>query len=316
MSDHDHNHAHKRDSKSVRRLRIALVITGVYMFAEAIGGWLANSLALLADAGHMLTDVTALGLTLTAFWISSRPANSRKTYGYHRLEILAAFVNGISLVLISLWIFYEAYQRILNPPDVKGAEMMVVAVGGLIVNLICVALLHADHKHDLNMRGAFLHVLGDLLGSVTAIIASVCILAFNWNGADAVCSILIGIIIIFGSFNLIRESVDVLLEGTPAHVSIRAVEESILQITNVLAVHDLHVWTITSGNHALSCHTVFDVEKANQAELLKEIRQKIQYEFGILHLTIQMETPEFEQADEVICVEKLSPKRKVKSKAA
>jgi cobalt-zinc-cadmium efflux system protein len=311
MSDHDHNHAHKRDSKSVRRLQIALAITTVYMFAEAFGGWFANSLALLADAGHMLTDVAALALTLTAFWISSRPANTRKTYGYHRLEILAAFVNGISLVLISLWIFYEAYERLLTPPDVKGSEMMIVAIGGLIVNLICVALLHADHKDDLNMRGAFLHVLGDLLGSVTAILASIAIITFNWNWADAVCSVLIGAIIIVGSYNLIKESVDVLLEGTPAHISIRAVEESILQIINVLAVHDLHVWTITSGNHALSCHVVFDVEKANQAELLKEIRHKIQHEFGILHLTIQMETPEFEQEDEVICLEKLT-----KSKAA
>jgi cobalt-zinc-cadmium efflux system protein len=264
MSDHDHNHAHKRDSKSVKRLKIAL-------------------------------------LTLTAFWISSRPANVKKTYGYHRLEILAAFINGISLVIISLWIFYEAYERLNAPPDVKGTQMMVVAVGGLIVNLICVALLHADHKHDLNMRGAFLHVLGDLLGSVTAIIASICILTFGWNWADAVCSILIGLIIIAGSFNLIRESVDVLLEGTPAHISIRAVESSILQITNVLAVHDLHVWTITSSHHALSCHVVFDAEKANQVELLKQIRRKIQDEFKIHHLTIQMETREFESENEVIC---------------
>jgi cobalt-zinc-cadmium efflux system protein len=301
MSNHDHNHTHKRDSKSVKRLKIALAITSVYMFAEAFGGWFANSLALLADAGHMLTDVAALVLTLTAFWISSRPANVKKTYGYHRLEILAAFINGISLVIISLWIFYEAYERLNAPPDVKGTQMMIVAVGGLIVNLICVALLHADHKHDLNMRGAFLHVLGDLLGSATAIIASICILIFDWNWADAVCSILIGLIIIAGSFNLIRESVDVLLEGTPAHISIRAVEGSILQITNVLAVHDLHVWTITSGNHALSCHVVFDAEKANQVELLRQIRRKIQDEFGIHHLTIQLETREFESENEVIC---------------
>lgn len=311
MSGHNQNHAHIRDSKSVKRLKIALAITAVYMFAEAFGGWFANSLALLADAGHMLTDVAALTLTLTAFWISSRPANVKKTYGYHRLEILAAFVNGISLVLISIWIFYEAYERLMSPPEVKGSEMMIVAIGGLIVNLICVSLLHADHKHDLNMRGAFLHVLGDLLGSVTAIIASIAILTFGWNWADAVCSILIGLIIIFGSYNLIRESVDVLLEGTPAHISIQAIEEAVLQIDNVLAVHDLHVWTITSGKHALSCHTVFEVENVNQTELLKEIRCKIQDQFGIHHLTIQMETPEFEQEEEVICMGRLA-----KSKAA
>ncbi len=300
MSDHAHNHSHARDPKSVRKLKIALALTGVYMFAEAFGGWFTNSLALLADSGHMLTDVAALTLTLFAFWFASRPANPKKTYGYHRLEILAAFINGISLVLISLWIFYEAYERFITPPTVKSFEMMIIAIGGLIVNIICAALLHADHQHDLNMRGAWLHVVGDALGSVTAIIASLLIMWFNWTWADSVCSVLIAIIIVFGSFRLIRESVDVLLEGTPAHINIAAVEESILKIADVIAVHDLHVWTITSGNHALSCHVVYS-DDTNSAKLLKTIRHQIQHEFKILHLTIQLETTEFEQADETIC---------------
>jgi cobalt-zinc-cadmium efflux system protein len=300
MSDHDHNHSHVRDPKTIRKLKIALAITGVYMFAEAFGGWFTNSLALLADSGHMLTDVAALTLTLIAFWFASRPANSKKTYGYHRLEILAAFVNGISLVLISLWIFYEAYERFITPPTVKSFEMMIIAIGGLIVNIVCAALLHSDHQHDLNMRGAWLHVVGDALGSVTAIVASLLIMWFNWTWADSVCSALIALIIIFSSFRLIRESVDVLLEGTPAHINITAVEETILAVVDVIDVHDLHVWTITSGNHALSCHVVYD-DDANSAALLKRIRTKIQEEFKILHLTIQLETTEFEQADETIC---------------
>ena len=217
------------------------------MFAEAIGGWLTNSLALIADAGHMLTDVAALTLTLAAIWFASRPATAKKTYGYYRLEILAAFVNGIALVLISLLVIYEAYERWNSPPEVKGIELTLMAVGGLIVNLICAWLLHGDHKHDLNMRGAWLHVIGDALGSVTAIGAGILIVSFGWVWADAVSSVLISLIIIFGSWNLIKERVNVLLEGTPANINLTSVETAILATENVNAVHDLHVWTITSG---------------------------------------------------------------------
>jgi cobalt-zinc-cadmium efflux system protein len=260
------------------------------MIAEAVGGWFTNSLALIADAGHMLTDVAALSLTLAAVWFASRPATSNKTYGYYRLEILSAFVNGIALVLISLWVVYEAYQRWNEPPEIKGLQLTLIAVGGLVINLIAAYLLHGDHKDDLNMRGAWLHVMGDALGSVTAIIAGILIVAFGWVWADAVTSVIISLIIIFGAWNLIKESVNVLLEGTPSHINVASIEQAILKHENVRNVHDLHVWTITSGMEALSVHIVHH-EQIDPTKLLKKIRENLHDEFGIDHLTIQMETP-------------------------
>lgn len=293
---HGHKHSHeRRDARSLTRLKIALGLTSVYMFAEAIGGWLVNSLALLADAGHMLTDVAALSLTLAAIWFASRPATAKKTYGYYRLEILAAFINGIALVVLSLFVIYEAYERWSDPPEIRGAALTAIAVGGLAVNLICAYLLHGDHAHDLNLRGAWLHVMGDALGSVAAIIAGISIVAFGWFWADAVSSVLISLIIIFGAWNLIRESVNVLLEGTPSHINLKAVEEAIRETENVADVHDLHVWTITSGMEALSVHIIYD-KTVSQAELLNTIRAKLHDKFGIDHLTIQMETLEEELA--------------------
>lgn len=270
------------------------------MFAEAIGGWLTNSLALLADAGHMLTDVGALALTLAAIWFASRPATSSKTYGYYRLEILAAFVNGIVLVLLSLWVIYEAYERWRDPPEVLGLGLTIVAVGGLLVNLTAAYLLHGSHEHDLNMRGAWLHVIGDALGSVAAIVAGILIIAFNWLWADAVVSVLISLIIIYGAWKLIRESVNVLLEGTPSHINLKAVEESILRLKNVRDVHDLHIWTITSGIEALSVHIVHE-EGVLQNQLLLDVRRNLHDEFGIDHLTIQTETTAEESAESHTC---------------
>lgn len=270
------------------------------MVAEAVGGWLTNSLALLADAGHMLTDVAALSLTLAAIWFAARPATPQKTFGYYRYEILAAFINGIALVLISFWVIYEALERWSSPPEVKGLGLTLIAVGGLLVNLFAAYLLHGDHTHDLNMRGAWLHVIGDALGSVMAITAGVLIIAFGWVWADTVGSVLISLIIIFGAWRLIRDSVNVLLEGTPAHINLTAVEAAIRKTPEVEDVHDLHVWTITSGMEALSVHVVHQ-EKVSQAVLLRNIRKKLHDEFGIDHLTIQMETPEEEQASSHQC---------------
>ncbi|MBX7174968.1 MAG: cation diffusion facilitator family transporter [Pyrinomonadaceae bacterium] len=284
----------------MNRLKIALFLTAFYMIAEAVGGWLANSLALIADAGHMLTDTAALTLTLGAIWFASRPATERKTYGYYRLEILAAFINAVVLVLLSLWVIYEAYERWSAPPEVKGLELTLIAIGGLIINLIGAWLLHSDHKDDLNMHGAWLHVIGDALGSVTAIAAGVLIVGFGWLWADAVSSLLISLIIIYGSWNLIRETINVLLEGTPAHINIAEVERAILETENVKAVHDLHVWTITSGMEALSAHVQYD-ETIAQPELLKRLRKRLHDEFGIDHLTIQMETPDFEEENVHFC---------------
>lgn len=271
------------------------------MVVEAIGGWVTNSLALLADAGHMLTDVAAIALTLSAIWFASRPPTANKTFGYYRLEILAAFVNGIALVLLSIWVIWEAVQRWRDPGEIHGVQMSAIAFGGLIINIIAAKLLHSDHSHDLNVRGAFLHVMGDLLGSVAAIVAGVLILAFGWLWADAAGSILISVIIIFGAWRLILESVNILLEGTPAHIDLRKVESAILATEGVSGVHDLHIWTISSGMCALSAH-ISHLQSVGHSELLNEIRTMVSERFGIDHLTIQMETHENETEAIYVCI--------------
>jgi cobalt-zinc-cadmium efflux system protein len=270
------------------------------MIAEAVGGWFANSLALVADAGHMLTDVAAMTLTLTAIWFASRPATSRKTFGYYRFEILAAFLNGIVLVLLSIWIIYEAVARWQSPPEVRGTALTLIAVGGLAINILAAYLLHSDHKHDLNIRGAWMHVMGDILGSVAAIVAGVLILAFGWFWADAAGSLLISMIIIVGSWRLISDSVNVLLEGTPSHIHLSAVEAAIIETDGVDGVHDLHVWTISSGMDALSAHITHGTS-VGHSELLAAVREKLHNQFGIDHLTIQMETPDREAEAVYIC---------------
>jgi len=263
------------------------------MVAETLGGWWTGSLALLADAGHMLTDVAALTLALMAVWFGRRPATSSKTFGYYRLEIIAALVNGVALIVISLLIFYESYQRWSSPPLVRSNVMMVVATGGLAVNVICAWILHGRHEVDLNIRGVWLHVMGDALGSVAAIIAGALMSLYGWYTADPLFSMLIGLLIVWSSWTLIRESTNVLLEGTPAHINLAAVEDAILETQGVNDVHDLHVWTITSGREALSAHVIHS-PTILQPELLRELRAKLHDRFGVDHLTIQMETPDFE----------------------
>lgn len=293
MAQKEHRHGHQHNHESWRRLGLVLILTMLYMFAEVIGAWWTRSLALLADAGHMFTDVAALILALTAVWFGSRPATSRKTFGYYRLEIIAALVNGVALVVISFFIFYGAYERWLSPQIVKSGPMIVVAVGGLVVNLACAWILHARHEVDLNMRGAWMHVMGDALGSVAAILAGLCMALFGWYAADAIFSVVISLLIIWGSVRLIKESTNVLLEGTPAHINLAAVENAILDTRGVSNVHDLHVWTITSGREALSAH-VIHAPSISQPDLLRELRSKLHDRFGVDHLTIQMETPDFE----------------------
>ncbi len=292
QDNHAHAHHHHRAATGRRRLALVLALTALYMFAEFIGGWLSNSLALLADAGHMLTDVAALALALFAAWFSARPATAAKTFGYHRLEILAALVNGVVLVLIAFVIFYEAYQRWHAPAAVDSQLLIAVAAGGLIVNLACAWLLHGAHTDDLNVRGAWLHVIGDALGSVGALIAGALIAYKGWYAADPLISVLISCLIIWSSWHLIREATNVLLEGTPAHINLASVEEVILLTDGVEGVHDLHVWTITSGREALSAHVVCTTATAQPA-LLNDLRSKLHDRFGVDHLTIQMETTDF-----------------------
>jgi cobalt-zinc-cadmium efflux system protein len=286
MHNHTHNHSGKKDGK--KRLVLAISITGCWFLIELIGGIYANSLALLADAAHMLTDLAALGLSLFALTISSRPATQEKTYGYLRAEILAALANGIFLILIAAYIFYESYQRFSNPPEVKSMPMFVIAVTGLLANLATAQLLYRTRHDNLNLRGAFLHVLGDTLGSVGAVLAGMLMMARQWYLADPIVSAIVGGLILYSSWELVAGSVDILLEGTPRHLNISHIAGDLGGMSGVISVHDLHVWSIASEITAMSCHIVLkstgDAGRALAAASLL-MREK----YGIEHTTIQIE---------------------------
>ena len=241
-----------------KRLWVVLVITAVFMLAEVVGGILANSLALLADAGHMFADVGALALSLVAMRLAQRPPSAERTFGYVRLEILAALINGATLLGISVWIAWEAWGRLQAPQEVDGPLMMGVAGVGLVVNLIGAGLLHSHAGGNLNIRGAYLHVLGDLLGSIGAIGAGAIILLTGWNAVDPLVSVLIAGLILLGAWRLVREATEVLLEMVPRHVDMTAVLDDLRSIPDLDDVHDLHVWTLTSGLVALSGHGVLE----------------------------------------------------------
>lgn len=269
-------------------LVIALGLTGLFTIVEFLGGWFTNSLALIADAGHMLTDVAALSLSLFALWFSSRPATARKTYGFFRAEILAALLNGVALVVISLVIFYEAYERMLDPPEVKSGTMLLIACAGFAINLLCAGILHRSHLSSLNLRSAFLHVMGDVLGSAGAILAGMLMLFKNWYLADPLVSVFVGLLILYSSWNLVRDSVDILLEGTPAHIDVESVREALCKVEGVESVHDLHIWTLTSGIHAMSCHAVL-CGREDRHRILEELSDIVRNRFKIDHTTIQLE---------------------------
>ena len=281
-----HGHGHLAGNR--RRLALTLGLAAVYMLAEAVGGWLTGSLALLADAGHMLSDAAALGLSLFAIWIAQRPPTPRRTWGYHRTEILAALANGATLVAISVWVVVEAVERFRNPPEVDAPVMMAIAVGGLVVNLIGLAILSGGRNESLNVRGAWLHVLTDALGSVQAIAAGVLIWAYGWNWADPVASVLISLLVVYSAWHLLKETVGVLMEGTPAHIDLDEVRNALAGLPGVCGVHDLHVWTITSGMEALSAHLVV-VEEASTSLLLQQVQSSLHDRFGIHHTTVQLE---------------------------
>ncbi|HEX5731750.1 MAG TPA: cation diffusion facilitator family transporter [Blastocatellia bacterium] len=298
---HDHKHAHSHASASRRRLKFVLGLTVVYMLAEAIGGFLTNSLALLSDAGHMLADVAALLLAMLALWFAARPVTTSKTYGYYRLEILAALANGVALVVISLLIFYEAFERIKTPKradEILSLEVIWIASGGLVINIISAWLLHSASEENLNVRAAFLHVLGDALGSVGAIAAGVIIWRWGWTIVDPIISIFMSLLIIYSSWHLIRESVNILLEGTPSHINVRAVIAAMHEVQGVTNVHDLHVWTISSGKDALSAHVTV-VPGARHRETLVALQERLQHDFNIGHVTIQLEMLDEADAENV-----------------
>ncbi len=267
-----------------------LSLTFGYMLAEAIGGYWANSLALLSDAGHMLTDVVALALSLFAVRFASRPATPRKTYGFYRLEILAALANGVTLIVLSLLICVEAYDRLRSPEAVQGWTLIWISTGGLVVNLISAWMLSREHKENLNVRGAFLHVLGDLLGSVAAIGAGLLILLRGWTWADPAFSVIISLLIIVNAWRLVADSVNILLEGAPSHINAAAVVQAMQTVAGVREVHDLHIWTITSGRHAVTAHVIVnDIRESYR--VLRELRALLAEQFGLTHSTIQIEAP-------------------------
>jgi cobalt-zinc-cadmium efflux system protein len=269
------------------RLHWVLAITAAFMVAEVLGGLVSGSLALLADAGHMLTDAGSLGLSLFAIRMARRPASSEKTYGYVRLEILAALVNGAALLVISGFIVVEAWHRIRDPVAVNGGIMLVVAVVGLGVNVAGALLLHG-HAHDnLNVRGAYLHVLGDLLGSVGAIAAGLVILLTGWTPADPIISVVIALLILYSAWNLVREAADVLLEAAPPHIDVEEVVRELRSVEGLDHVHDVHVWTLTSGFVALSAHGVID-DPADHTRVLDEVQSRMKAR-GIEHVTFQLE---------------------------
>ncbi|SHM49308.1 cation diffusion facilitator family transporter [Gracilibacillus kekensis] len=284
--DHAHDHHHTNNKKA---LLISFMLIFTFMVIEVIGGILTNSLALLSDAGHMLSDAFALGLSLFAFKLSEKAANAHKTFGYKRFEILAAFINGITLLAISLYIFYEAYHRFLEPPNVS-PMMLWIAVTGLLVNIIVAFILiySGDTKGNLNMRSALLHVLGDLLGSVGAIIAGILIMLFNWNIADPLASIIVAILILISGYRVSKDSLHILMEGTPHHLSYEEVENKLVELEGVVNIHDLHVWTITSDFPALSCHMVVE-ESVDRDLMLKKASKLLHDSFSLHHTTIQIE---------------------------
>jgi cobalt-zinc-cadmium efflux system protein len=296
MSEHLHG---RRSSigANQRRLAIALTITGLITIVEVVGGLMSNSLALLGDAGHMFTDTLALGLSLVALTLAKRPASEKRTYGFHRAEVLAALTNGAILIVISVFIFYEAYQRFVEPPEVKGGLMLGVAAVGLVANVVGISILRSASRENLNVKGAFLHMWSDSVSSAGVIVAGVVILVTGWTVADPVVSVLIGALILRGAAGLVLESSDILLEAVPKHLDVNQVSSALKEIRGVRDVHDMHLWTITSGVHALSCHVLIeDQTVSNSAQIVEEINETLGQKFGVAHSTLQLECEECEKS--------------------
>jgi cobalt-zinc-cadmium efflux system protein len=275
------------NTDSRRRLTLAFVITLLVMVVELIGSGLSGSLALLADAGHMLADAAALALALFASWIAQRPATAQRSFGFMRLEVFAALVNGAVLIVIAIGIGIEAWRRLHAPPALNGALLLGVAAIGLLANVAAVFILHRGHQHSLNQRGAYLHVLGDLLGSIGALLAGAIVLAWDWTPADPIISVLIGGLILVSAWRLVQESTDVLLEATPRHIPLSEVHQRIATVPGVESVHDLHLWTVTSGVVAMSGHLVVKNPTDNQP-VLEEVQDRMRA-LGVQHVTVQVE---------------------------
>lgn len=275
---------------NIKRVQIALALTGTFMLIEVIGGILSGSLALLADAGHMLTDAMALALSAIAFRVSARPADAKRSYGYQRFQILAAFVNGLSLLAIVGWILFEAVQRILNPPVVLGQMMLVVAAAGLLVNVVVFLVIHGGDQDNLNMRGAALHVLGDLLGSIAAITAALVILSTGWMPIDPILSIGVAILIFRSAWHLVRRSAHILLEGSPEWLDVDEMRSRIVSSNpEVESIHHVHVWGLTPQDLMLTMHVCLKSIHPETTATIKCIKNVLKVEYGISHSTIEVE---------------------------
>lgn len=286
---HDHSGHRHHNGGSRRSLFFSFIITLSFMVIEAFGGWLTNSLALLSDAGHMLTDAGALGLSLFALRIGEKPPSKTKTFGYRRFEILAALFNGLALWAIVGVILHEAYVRLKAPQDVEPVGMIIIALIGLIINLISIRLLHAHKDENLNVRGAFLHVVADSLGSVGALLAGFIILKTGWTLVDPLVSLGICSLILWSSWRLVRDSVNILLLGVPEHLDYEEVQQTIINHEGVCCIYDLHIWSIISGHDALSAHIVVPDGYTQQKKLLHEITNTLKERFGVEHVTLQVE---------------------------
>ncbi len=275
----------------IRRVQIALALTGTFMLVEVVGGILSGSLALLADAGHMLTDTMALALSAIAFRMSSRPADAKRSYGYQRFQILAAFVNGLSLLVIVGWILFEAVQRILNPPPVLGQMMLIVAAAGLAVNVIVFLVIHGGDQENLNMRGAALHVLGDLLGSIAAIAAALVILSTGWMPIDPILSIGVAVLIFRSAWHLVKRSAHILLEGAPEWLDVTEMQQKIVGSNpQVNGIHHVHVWGLTPQHLMLTMHVALRDNHADSTPIVRRIKNLLKLEYGIDHSTIEVES--------------------------
>ncbi|MEM3385107.1 MAG: cation diffusion facilitator family transporter [Nitrososphaeria archaeon] len=277
-------------------LKVSFTVTLIFFFVELFGGFLFNSLALIGDAWHMLNDVFALFFALLASWAAQKPLDERKTFGYYRSEVVAAFLNGVFLCVIVVFLFYEAFLRLMNPVFVEGFGMLVVAISGLLANGVSAYVLHKSEEGSLNVRGAFLHVMADILGSLGAISAALIIYFTGWFLADSIISIFIGLLILYGSGKLIHESLNVLLEGVPSHINLKSVEEKILGEDGVESVHDLHVWCVTPDKMCILTAHVVVGDYVDQRNLLSRLINDLKRDFGIDHVTIQFETKGFPKA--------------------
>ncbi|MDH3621455.1 MAG: cation diffusion facilitator family transporter [Gammaproteobacteria bacterium] len=290
--DHDHGHAHVHEANesNLKRVMIALVLTGTFMFVEIVGGILSGSLALLADAGHMLTDTMALALAAAAFHVSKRPPGGNLTYGYQRFQILAAFVNGLSLLVIVGWILFEAVERFITPREILGETMLVVASAGLVVNIISFAVLHSGDQENLNIRGAALHVAGDLLGSVAAIVAAIVIIYTGWTLIDPILSVAVAILILRSAWSLVKRSAHVLLEGAPDWLDVADMQERVVaNVPGVSGIHHVHVWGLTPQQLMLTMHVALGDEVPSQAAVVRGVKDFVEREYGIGHSTVEVE---------------------------